>query len=273
MSQSLLDTVVAAARRAAAVRALRPPATSVARRPRGDRFETALAEPGIRVIAECKRRSPARGVLRREYDPVAIARRYAENGAAALSVITEPTFFDGSLDHLRAIREAVELPLLRKDFIVEPTQIREAAAAGADAVLLIVAALGDDDLRALAAAAQELGLAVLVEVHDQAELDRALAAGARVIGVNSRNLRTLEVRTQIFEELASRIPPGVIAVAESGLKSGDDLRRLANLRYDAFLIGERFMTSSDPGAALAELLAEARPGGGPQAAREGRTQT
>jgi indole-3-glycerol phosphate synthase len=273
MSQRLLDTVVAAARRAAQVRASRTPAPSIDRQPRGDLFETALAEPGIRVIAECKRRSPSRGVLTREYDPVAIAGRYAARGAAAISVLTEPTFFDGSLDHLRAVRQSVDLPLLRKDFIVDTTQIREAAAAGADAVLLIVTALGDDDLRGLAAAAQGLGLAVLVEVHDEAELDRALEAGARVVGVNSRNLRTLDVRTEIFDALAPRIPSGVVAVAESGLKSGDDLKRLADLRYDAFLIGERFMTDDDPGTALAGLLAEARRSSGPQAARTGRNHT
>jgi indole-3-glycerol phosphate synthase len=260
MSQNLLETVVAAARRAARLRAAQPQPPPVDGRPRGELFEEALGASGIRVIAECKRRSPSRGVLRRDYDPGAIARRYADAGAAALSVLTEPTFFDGSLDHVRAVRRAVDLPILRKDFIVEECQIAEAAAAGADAVLLIAAALGDGDLVRLAARARAEGLATLVEVHDAGELTRALAAGARVVGVNSRNLRSLEVDTAVFEQLAPGLPDDVLAVAESGLRSGDDLRRLADLGYDACLIGERFMASDDPGAALADLLASATGG-------------
>ena len=189
-------------------------------------FRATLRAPGVRIIAECKRRSPSRGVLRRDYDAVAIARWYAAGGAAALSVLTEPTFFDGTLDHLRAVREAVDLPILRKDFIVTEFQIAEARAAGADAVLLIVAALGDPELEHLIVYARQLDLAALVEVHDAEELRRALDAGADLVGVNSRNLRTLEVSGAVFTALAGQLPPGVTAVAESGLKSADDLRRL-----------------------------------------------
>jgi indole-3-glycerol phosphate synthase len=192
-------------------------------------------------------------VLREPFDPVAIARAYELAGAAAISVLTEPTFFDGSLDHLRAVRDAVRTPLLRKDFIVTDYQVVEAAATGADAVLLIVAALSDAELTRLAGVAAAMGLATLVEVHDAEELARAVAAGSRVIGVNSRNLRTLAVSQSTLDELGPAIPSDVIAVAESGLKTAADLRRLAALRYDAFLIGERFMTAPDPGAALDEL--------------------
>jgi indole-3-glycerol phosphate synthase len=259
MSGDLLTTVVAAARRAADLREQRA-GIAVAhqaevRRPRGDAFRATLGAPGLRIIAECKRRSPSRGVLRRDYNPVAIARSYAAAGAAAVSVLTEPAFFDGNLDHLRAVRDAVDIPILRKDFVVTAFQIVEARAAGADAVLLIVAALTEAELTRLIGQARQLELAPLVEVHDAGELQRALDAGADLIGVNSRNLRTLEMSVAVFSELAPRLPSHITAVAESGLKSADDLRRLHDLRYDAFLIGERFMTDPDPGAALAALLA------------------
>jgi len=257
MRADLLGTVVAAARRSAVERERRVPAPAGQDRlPDGQRFVSSLAQPGARVIAECKRRSPSRGVLRGDYDAAAVARGYARAGAAAISVLTEPTFFDGSLDDLAAVRAAVDAPLLRKDFIVTEYQIAEATVAGADAVLLIVAALHDQDLRRLHAKAMATGLAALVEVHDAKELDRALTAGATLIGVNSRNLRTLEVDLSVFDELAARMPDGVTVVAESGLKSPADLRRLADLGYDAFLIGERFMTEADPGAALAQLLGD-----------------
>jgi indole-3-glycerol phosphate synthase len=207
------------------------------------------------VIAECKRRSPARGVLRVKYDPVALARSYEAAGATALSILTEPTFFDGALDHLRQVRAAVQLPLLRKDFIVDEYQLLEARANGADAVLLIVAALSDADLRRLHQHARTLGLAVLVEVHDVAELERAVAGGAAIVGVNNRNLRTLEVSTKASEDIAHRVPRGVTAVSESGLRTAGDLMRLRALGYRAFLIGERFMTAPDPAAALKDLIA------------------
>ena len=257
----LLAAIVAATRTRVANARQRIPAGVLARRaaegpaPRG--FRAALAAPGIRVIAECKRRSPSRGLLRADYDPAAIATAYAAAGAAAVSVLTEPTFFDGALAHLEAVRAAVDLPLLRKDFVVDEYQVVEARASGADAILLIVAALDDDALRDLAAAARGQRLDVLVEVHDEHELERALAAGADLVGVNNRDLRTLAVDVDASVRLAARMPPGVLPVAESGLKSGGDLRMLGAAGYRAFLVGERFMTAPDPGAALADLLADA----------------
>jgi indole-3-glycerol phosphate synthase len=258
MLSDLLAAMVASARRAARVREVSLEAGAFeqlvsAQTPRADAFRAALRRPGIRVIAECKRRSPSRGILRREYDPAAIASAYEASGAAAISVLTEATFFDGSLDHLRAVRAATSLPILRKDFIVTAFQIAEARAAGADAVLLIVAALDRSTFVSLLGTARAAGLAALVEVHDRAELQLALDGGADTIGVNSRDLRTLEVSPSVFDVLAPEIPAGVVAVAESGLRTGDDVRRLKDLRYDAFLIGERFMTSAEPGAALADL--------------------
>ena len=264
MTADLLQTVVAAARRAAGERARRVPAPPVrpgTRASDGRRFVEALATPGASIIAECKRRSPSRGILRRVYDPEGLARGYERGGAAAISVLTEPTFFDGSIDHLVAVVRAVGLPVLRKDFIVSEYQIAEARSAGADAVLLIVAALEQDLLAALMRAAAREGLAALVEVHDARELDRALEAGATVVGVNSRNLRTLEVDPSVFGQLAERMPGDVTAVAESGLRTSEEIRRLADLRYDAFLIGERLMVEPDPGQALTELLAGIRGGG------------
>jgi indole-3-glycerol phosphate synthase len=260
MSGDLLAAVVAAARRSADERArvVAPAALErqiAAARPAGEAFRAALRGPGVRIIAECKRRSPSRGVLRARYHPVAIAQSYAAAGAAAISVLTEPAFFDGSLEHLRAVRAAVRTPLLRKDFVVTDYQVMEAAACGADAVLLIVAALDAPVLARLIAVARTVGLAALVEVHDATEIDRASDAGADLIGVNSRNLRTLQVDRTVLDDLAPALPSGVVAVAESGLRTADDVRRLAARRYDAFLIGERFMAEPDPGAALASLRA------------------
>ena len=261
MSSDLLAAVVAAARRAAdeRVRAGRPELdrAAAARRPQGAAFRSAIGAHGIRIIAECKRRSPSRGVLRRDYDPVAIARGYVAAGAAAISVLTEPTFFDGSLDHLRAVREAVTTPLLRKDFIVTESQLIESRALGADAVLLIVAALDDRALVRLLSRARDLDLEVLVEVHDREQMRRATGAGATIIGVNSRNLRTLEMHPEIFVELVSVLPRDATAVAESGLGSGADIKRLRAIGYQAFLIGERFVTEPDPGLALTALRRDA----------------
>jgi indole-3-glycerol phosphate synthase len=268
----LLRTIVAATRRIVEVRREREPFAALEKRaagstPRGRRFEETLGGrdvPGsgrrragpARVIAECKRRSPSRGVLATNYDPVAIARSYERGGASAISVLTEPTFFDGSLDHVSSVRAAVDLPLLRKDFVVDEYQLHEARAAGADAVLLIVAALGQADLARLQERARAVGLAALVEVHDEEELARAVDAGARVIGVNNRNLRTLAVDVDASYRLAPRIPAGVVAVSESGLQSRADLERLTEAGYDAFLIGERFMTDPDPAKAIRELIGE-----------------
>jgi indole-3-glycerol phosphate synthase len=229
---------------------------AITRRPDGAAFRAALEAPGIRVVAECKRRSPSKGILRKVYDPAAIAAAYRAGGACAISVLTEPSFFDGALDHLRDVRRSVDLPLLRKDFIVDEYQLVEAAEAGADAVLLIAAALADGDLAALLAAARSMGLAALVEVHRPQELDRALANGADLIGVNSRDLRTLSVNASDLREMIERVPPAALAVAESGLRTPADLAGLCTLGYRAFLIGEHLITQADPGAALAELRIE-----------------
>jgi indole-3-glycerol phosphate synthase len=256
----LLATIVAAARRIVEIRSDREPPTALARRAeqaptRPGVFRAALARTGqVNIVAECKRRSPSRGVLREHYDPVAIARSYADAGASALSVLTEPTFFDGSLDHLTAVRRAVELPVLRKDFIVSEYQLLEARAAGADAALLIVAALAQQDLTTLVARCAALGLDALVEVHTREELARARDAGARIVGVNNRNLRTLAVDVHASDDLIAAMPPGIVAVSESGLKTSGDLSRLRRAGYHAFLIGERLMTADDPGSALRELV-------------------
>jgi indole-3-glycerol phosphate synthase len=259
-SPDLLAAIVAATRRIVEVRQHALPSSTLERRaaaaaPKAGRFRAAIERADrLNVIAECKRRSPSGGVLRVEYDPVALARTYASAGAAAISVLTEPTFFDGSLEHLRAIRAAVDLPLLRKDFIVSEYQLVEAAAAGADAVLLIVAALERSELGQLHHQARGFGLDVLVEVHDAEELAAALDVGARIIGVNNRNLRTLEVDTTASDELIAHIPAAIVAVSESGLRTPGDLLRLRKLGYRGFLIGERFMIVPDPGAALEELI-------------------
>ena len=256
----LLRTIVAATQQITDTRRAQEPASALerraaARQPRGARFEAALAMAGrVNVIAECKRRSPSRGVLAAQYDPVSIARKYEAGGAAAISVLTEPTFFDGALGHLTAVREAVDLPLLRKDFVVDDYQLLEARAAGADAVLLIVAALDQPDLVRLQARAWTLDLAALVEVHDDEELARALDSGARLIGVNNRNLRTLAVDVGASDRLAAKLPARVVGVSESGLQTRDDLERLAAAGYRAFLIGERFMTDPDPARAIADLI-------------------
>jgi len=257
----LLEAILAATRRIVAGRRSREPVAALERRaqsqaPKGQAFQEALAKPGrTNIIAECKRRSPSRGVLRSHYDPAEIASSYAAAGAAAISVLTEPTFFDGLPEHLRAVRCAVDVPLLRKDFIVDEYQLIEAVADGADAVLLIAAALPDDKLKRLQQQALARGLATLVEVHDVNELDRALNLGAAIIGVNNRNLRTLDVDLRASDEIAARLPADVIAVSESGLTSTGDLQRLQSIGYRAFLIGERFMIADDPGKTLAALLA------------------
>jgi len=256
----LLATIVAGTRRIVEVRQAREPLEAIAQRAASvvfdaGRFEAAVSSVDrINVIAECKRRSPSRGVLRQAYDPAAIARDYAQAGAAAISVLTEPTFFDGALDHLAAVRRAVAVPVLRKDFIVSGYQLYEARCAGADAVLLIVAALSPADLTRLHEQARGLGLDVLVEVHDAHELAVAIDAGARIVGVNNRNLRTLAVDVRASEDLIARLPRDVIAVSESGLKTADDVSRLRALGYRAFLVGERFMIAERPGLALEELL-------------------
>jgi indole-3-glycerol phosphate synthase len=227
---------------------------AAARRPNGEGFARALRDGAApRVIAECKRRSPSRGILRQDYRPAEHARAYAAAGAAAISVLTEPTFFDGALAHLEEVRAAVDIPLLRKDFIVERYQILEAVAAGADAVLLIVGAVDPGAIKRLLADAADAGVAALVEVHGAVELRIAADSGATIIGVNSRNLRTLAVEPDVHEQLAPLMPKGAVTVAESGLRELADLERLARAGYSAFLVGERLIVQPDPGAALVTL--------------------
>ena len=246
--------VGASARERQSAAAIEARAAARGRPARPSAFATRCRAPGVRVIAECKRRSPSRGVLRADYDPAAIARGYERAGAAAISVLTEPTFFDGSLDHLRAVRARVSVPLLRKDFIVTEFQIVEAAAAAPTRCCSSSRRSTDAELRARLRGRRRAAASPRSSRCTTATSStRALDAGATLVGVNSRNLRTLEVRTALFDELAPSIPPGVVAVAESGLKTADDLARLRRLRFDAFLIGERFMTEADPGAALAQL--------------------
>ncbi|HVO11862.1 MAG TPA: indole-3-glycerol phosphate synthase TrpC [Vicinamibacteria bacterium] len=218
----------------------------------------ALSRPGrVNVIAEHKRRSPSRGAIREDLAAGEVARRYENAGAAALSVLTESDFFGGSLAHLAEARASVSLPVLRKDFLLEPWQVWEARAAGADAVLLIVAALEDAALGELLAVVAETGMSALVEVHERGELERALRAGARLVGVNNRDLRTLAVSLSTSLELLPLVPDEVVAVAESGIRSGRDLRRLRDAGADAFLVGESLMSAPCPGEALRELMREA----------------
>jgi indole-3-glycerol phosphate synthase len=217
-------------------------------------FAAALSRDAINVIAELKKASPSGGVIRSEFDPVSLAKGFETAGAAALSVLTEEEFFQGDLKHMKVARAAVGIPVLRKDFIVDPWQVWEARATNADSFLLIVAALDDVRLAELLALGRELRMEPLVEVHTREELARALAAGARILGVNNRDLRTLEVRVETSYELIEAIPDECIAVAESGLRTHDDLKRLRAAGFDAFLIGEHLMLQPDPAAALRSLL-------------------
>lgn len=220
-------------------------------------FAAALGSDGCNVIAELKQASPSRGTLRVDFQPVLLARGLEQAGAAALSVLTEEEHFQGSLEHLRKVRTGVALPVLRKDFLVDPWQVWEARAADADSFLLIVAVLGDGLLRELIALGRELGMEPLVEVHTSDELHRALDAGARIIGVNNRDLRTFEVRVETSLEMVESIPQECLAVCESGLRTHGDLQRLGAAGFDAFLVGERLMQAPDPAAALQELLGAA----------------
>jgi indole-3-glycerol phosphate synthase len=260
-SAGVLDAILARTRdsvaREKAVRPLdrrHPELTGApARRP----FAEALVRPDrIAVISEHKRRSPSRGAIREDLVPADVARRYEAAGASALSVLTDEAYFGGRLAHLVEARAATLLPALRKDFTVDPWQVREARAAGADAVLLIVAALANAELVELMDEAKAVGVDALVEVHDADELERALAAGARLVGVNNRDLKTLEVKLETSLALAGRIPDEVTAVAESGIRTSADLRRLREAGYDACLVGEQLMSAPDPGEALRLLLEE-----------------
>ena len=233
--------------------------------PRGFRaaIEAEIGEGRPAVIAELKRASPSRGVIRRDFDPSRIAAGYERGGAAALSVLTDRDFFQGAPDHLRAARAATALPARRKDFLIDPWQVHEARAMGADCVLLIVAALDDDPLRELADLAGEIGLDTLVEVHDEAELDRALRIPAPLIGINNRDLRTFETSLATTRRLAPRVPEDRRTVTESGIASRDDVAGLRAHGVHAFLVGEAFMSAPDPGERLAALFGEAPDPDGP----------
>jgi len=228
-----------------------PPATSSARRD----FRRALRAPGVSLIAEFKRRSPSRGDLRPGADPIATARCYAGAGAAALSVLTEPRFFGGSLADLHAARGACDLPALRKDFLVDPVQLAESAGpAGPDCVLLIAAALTTEELRCLRELAAACGQAALVEVHDEADLERALESGAEIIGINNRDLRTFQVSLDTTRRLRPLVPASLPVVSESGIHTREDVLRLGDAGAEAMLVGEALMTADDPAAKIRELL-------------------
>jgi indole-3-glycerol phosphate synthase len=226
--------------------------------PRGFRssLETA-SRSGFAIIGELKKGSPSRGLIRSDFDPASLARELEDAGATALSVLTDEEFFYGSLENLRIASRETQIPCLRKDFIVDEFQLVEARANGADAVLLIVAALTQEELSSMAKRAREVRLDVLCEVHDEEELGRALDAGCDLIGVNSRDLRTFNVDLTTALRLADSIPPSAVAVAESGIESGGDIARLRAAHYDAFLIGETLMRAPAPGEALKSLIADA----------------
>jgi indole-3-glycerol phosphate synthase len=214
----------------------------------------ALRAPGVGVIAEVKRRSPSRGALADIADPAKLAATYADGGARAISVLTERRRFDGSLDDLAAVRAAVDIPVLRKDFVISPYQVHEARAYGADLVLLIVAALDQNVLHGLLERVESLGMTALVEVHTEAEADRAIQAGATVIGVNARNLATFEIDRDAFARIAPGLPRGIVTVAESGVRGPADLLAYAGAGADAVLVGEGLVTSGDPRTAVADLV-------------------
>src|SRR6201993_2897829 len=217
-------------------------------------FSAAICKPGINILAELKPASPSLGVIRDPFDPIALATSFEAAGAAALSVLTEGEFFRGSLKNLRDARKSIQLPVLRKDFIFDPWQVWETRANDADSFLLIVATLRQQQLIELIALGRELGMEPVVEVHASEELGRAIAAGAKIIGVNNRNLRTLDVRVETSFKLIEQIPDDCIAISESGIRTSAELARLRAAGFDAFLIGTALMLSPDPAAALSELL-------------------
>jgi len=217
-------------------------------------FATALKRDGVSIIAEVKRASPSRGVLCHDFNPVALARTYADNGAAAISVLTESKYFQGSLDHLAETREAVEIPLLRKDFIFDPYQVYESRAYGADALLLIAAILEREQLDELLTLSHSLGLNCLVEVHNESEVDRALRSGARIIGINNRDLKTFQVDIGTTQRLRALIPGDRVVVSESGISSRRDIDYLKSWGIDAALVGEALLTSDDIAVKMRELM-------------------
>ncbi len=252
---------VAASRSAVSLAEMR--ARAAAAPPARD-FATAVTGPPVRLIAEVKRASPAHGAIRQNADPAGVARLYEQAGAAATSVLTDRRFFQGSDDDLRAVRGAIGLPVLRKDFVVDPYQIYEARALGADAVLLIAGTVGGSELATLGRLAAEVGMTALFEVHTQAQVEEALAAGARVIGINNRDLRTLVVDLDITRRLRPRIPDGAVVISESGIETADDVVRVCRAGVDAILVGTALMASPDPAAHLRALRLAAEGAGGPE---------
>ncbi len=224
-------------------------------------FYAALARPGVNLIAECKKASPSKGLIARHYDPVALARQYEKAGAAALSVLTDGRHFQGSLEDLRDVRQAVKIPVLRKDFIFHPYQVYEARAAGADAILLIAAVLGDNDVSDLTGLARELAMEVLVEVHNEAELERMLGLepGPRILGVNNRNLQTFKVDFDNTARLRRLIPPEIIVVGESGLKTPADVQRMGEVGVNAVLVGETLVRARDSYQTTRSFVLAGRP--------------
>ena len=262
---TILDKIVATKRREIDRAKLEVPEALLGRQlaaaPALRDFFAALAAPGpIRLIAEVKKASPSRGVIRADFQPVDIARTYQRHGAACLSVLTDESYFQGSLAYLREIRAAVELPVLRKDFILDPYQLLQARAVGADAVLLIAECLDDDSLERLHHFAIELGMTPLVELYEPENLSRVLAVGARLIGINNRDLRTFEVDLDRTIRMRAQIPPGRVVVGESGIRTRADAARLEAAGVQAMLVGESLMARQDIGAAVDELLGAAESG-------------
>ncbi|KRE41291.1 indole-3-glycerol phosphate synthase TrpC [Knoellia sp. Soil729] len=256
---TVLDAIVAGVREDLATRAEQVTLPDLERRvselPSAIDAEERLRRDGLSLIAEVKRASPSKGALADIPDPASLARTYAEAGATAISVLTEQRRFGGSLDDLDAVRAAVSVPVLRKDFMVTDYQLWEARAHGADIILLIVASLTDAELHRMHALAHELGMTALVEVHDEGETQRAVDAGARVIGVNARNLKTLEIHPDTFSRLVPLIPPGVVTVAESGIRGAEDAAMYAAQGADALLVGETLVRGADRTATVRELIA------------------
>jgi indole-3-glycerol phosphate synthase len=259
-SKNILQTIVEARRKSIEHRqgvlphaALKIAVETKAPKPRG--FAAAISKAGgLNVIAELKRASPSLGTIRENYDPISLAAQLERAGAAAVSVLTEEDFFKGSLSDLKSASRATNIPVLRKDFIIDPWQVWETRATGADAFLLIAAVLHDETLRDLIELGRKLDIEPIVEVHSRGELDRALACGARIVGVNNRDLRDFSVHLETSLELVKAIPDECIAVSESGLRTHDDLARLRDAGFDAFLIGEHLMKSPEPAVALQALL-------------------
>jgi len=256
----ILDKIMDHKRHEVAERRLAVPLTELkdrgSERPPPLDFAAALRSESACLIAEVKQASPSRGLLSPDFDPVRLARIYRANGAAAISVLTDSRFFQGSLDHLVRIRQAVwqTVPLLRKDFVFDPYQVYEARACGADALLLIVAALSDGELTDLLNLSHELGMAALVEAHDDEEVERAVRLQPRVVGINNRNLCDFSVDLSTFGRLRALLPEGVVAVAESGVQTSDDVRRLSVMGADAVLVGEALVSARDVGAAVREMV-------------------